>query len=200
MKNGEHDDALPMNSVEDSVREPACEHSTVLAMEFVIRFRIGANGFDGTVHLSKELLPETGTLLVVPPECRKGVGLSFGPDDELDAHPLRKIRARTSAQGDPADGSSSNASQRRSSSSRSLSESSSASGAAAMLSQMASTKRSRSGTGGFNDSGKRFDPCGYFITAGSLMPANDRVERPATMTVPRPDAAHAVPIAAPTRC
>src|SRR5450631_2831829 len=32
------------------------------------------------------------------------------------------------------------------------------------------------------------------------MPHNDRVERPAAMTVPRPDAAHDAPRSAPTRC
>jgi len=36
--------------------------------------------------------------------------------------------------------------------------------------------------------------------ARSNMMSNDRVERPATLPVPRPDAAHDAPRSAPTRC
>jgi hypothetical protein len=39
-----------------------------------------------------------------------------------------------------------------------------------------------------------------FESGQDQLPPNDRVERPATMTVPRPDAAHDAPLSARTRC
>ena len=59
----------------------------------------------GVVDLGEKLLPETGNLLVVPPESFKCVGLRLGPNEELEAHPFRRMRARTSVQGEPTEGS-----------------------------------------------------------------------------------------------
>src|SRR6266581_7577806 len=62
-------------------------------------------------------------------------------------HVPRKIRVRTSSQGDPASGSASNSARRRSSSAFSSSDIGTASGTAAMLSQINSTRRIRSAMG-----------------------------------------------------
>jgi hypothetical protein len=66
---------------------------------------IGPDRFKSTIDLGEEPFAQTRKLLVVPPIRLEGVGLSFRPENELAAHPFRWIRARTSAQGEPSDGS-----------------------------------------------------------------------------------------------
>ena len=91
--------------VEDGIWETPREDTPKLAMQFPRRFWIGADGLEGTINLGQELVPQTTKLLVVSPIGLEGIGLSFGPEKKLAAHPFRWIRARTSAQGEPSDGS-----------------------------------------------------------------------------------------------
>jgi len=76
-----------------------------MSMQFPRHFGICADGVKRMINLREKFFAQTGKLLVVPPEGLEGVGLSFGPENELAAHPFRWIRARTSAQGEPRDGS-----------------------------------------------------------------------------------------------
>lgn len=105
MKNGEHHDSVASNRIEDAIRETPGKDAPELAMKLPMCLGIGAYGLKGTVDFGKEILAQAGKLLAVPPICLEGVGLSFGPENKLEAHPLRWIRARTSAQGEPSDGS-----------------------------------------------------------------------------------------------
>jgi hypothetical protein len=56
-------------------------------------------------ELNKEFLAEARNLVVVPTKRVEDIGLSFGPKDELEAHPFRRMRALTSDQGEPKEGS-----------------------------------------------------------------------------------------------
>ena len=104
MKNREYHDSVASNCVKHGIREAPGKGSPEIAMQFARGLGTGEDRLKGTIDLGEELA-QPRKLLVVPPICLEGVGFSFGPENELAAHPFRWIRARTSAQGDPSDGS-----------------------------------------------------------------------------------------------
>ena len=101
-------------------------------------------------NLIFELVPEPRALSVIPLPGRPNLRESLWPKRDREAHASPAIRRRASAQGTPDEGFAKCSARRRSNSARCSSVSAkaaSASGESARLSQMASTRSSRSGIG-----------------------------------------------------
>ena len=69
MENGEHDDSVTPNCVEDGIRETPSKDAPELAMQFRMGFGIGTDTLNRAIDLGEEIVAQTGKLLAVPPIC-----------------------------------------------------------------------------------------------------------------------------------
>ena len=69
MENGEHDDSVVLNRVEDGIRETPSKDAPELAMQFPMRFGIGVDVLKSAIDLGEEVVAQAGKLLAVPPIC-----------------------------------------------------------------------------------------------------------------------------------
>jgi hypothetical protein len=146
MQNRKYDHPCGRRNVEDKVRKFRNDSPANVPVHERSRLGESACRFQALAKVRQKLVAKTWLLRLVPLEDASNVMLRPRAKNDRPRHELRRIRANTSSRVDPESGSASNSASRRSSSSRCHSVSGSAWGAAAMLSQMASTSRTRSAT------------------------------------------------------
>jgi len=152
MENRNENNVVSSGNVEDTKREAPNQSTPQVSVDMGMQPRVLLDHSERIVERRAKLQTQSSSLLVVP-RCRFGnITFSFWAKDEPLAHFPRQIRSRTSAQIEPVSGFFSRLSSRRSSSAFCSSDSSSASGVSAMLSQITSTSRIRSGTGSWRTS------------------------------------------------
>ena len=105
MQDGDNADELRLDHVEDFVRKAPHQCAPIAAVELRKRFRKLRDPCEAVLHLCKKFVTELAPPALVPEECRRQVGLSLGPNQEAAAHARERIRAFTSDQGEPAEGS-----------------------------------------------------------------------------------------------
>lgn len=116
---------------------------------------------------SKKFLPQTGLLRLIPLVCSFNILFSPRAKNDNPCHnsiDQERMRRKTSSGGEPGSGSASNSASLRSSSSRCQSVNGRASGEAEMLSQIASTRRTRSAIGNSRISATRSCFMGLSLT------------------------------------
>jgi hypothetical protein len=145
VKNGEDDDLIILNNIENSIREPSKQNTTNISMDLGKGERMMLNQYQRILSRANEIHSQSLALLFVPKVGIREVGFGFGPKDNLSGHPRFRMRFLIWLQGDPREGFFRKDARRRSNSFFWEAVNLMALGAAAILSQMSSTRRIRSG-------------------------------------------------------
>jgi hypothetical protein len=169
MKHGKDDEPRRLRDVEDNIGKSRYHGSTNFTVDSGTRFWSIANAFEALPERGQKFVSKTKLFRLIPLERRLDVMLCARSNDKSLRHEERRILANTSSSDAPESGSASNSTRRRSSSSRCHCVSGNASGTAETLSQIASMRRMRSGTGRARISAisSCFMRCTLSLTAGT---------------------------------
>gem|GEM_PF-2338496 len=172
MEYREHDDAVRVNAIEDSVWKSRHVGTPYFAVHAAEHFGDTFDRIERGVNRCKELLPQTSALILIPPKSPSQVPPHLAAVDDRHGHQRRRASAKRSPRDTTSSGLRSVSATRSSITARWASPRGTPAGSVARLSQISSTRRNRSSTGSFRISATSVSLMVYSLPPHLLERAN----------------------------